>query len=144
MSEARDMLIATAARVFQDYCTPELLKASNEGALSPALWSALTDAGLTKALVSEKAGGAGVDLADGLALLIEAGRHSVPAPLAETMIAGWLLDRAGLPVPDGVLTFAVPSANESVRAKRDSATWHLNGKLARVPWAKAAAGRVGF
>ena len=142
MSEARDMLVATAERVFQDYCTPELLKASNKGPLSPKLWSALTDAGLTKALVAERAGGAGVDLADGLALLIEAGRFSLPAPLAETMIAGWLLDRAGLPVPDGVLTFAVPSANESVRAKRDGETWHLNGKLARVPWAKEAAGLV--
>src|SRR4051794_1539315 len=142
MSEARDMLVATAERLFQDYCTPEVLKASNKGPLSPNLWSALSDAGLTKALVSEKAGGAGVELADALALLIEAGRFSVPAPLAETMIAGWLLDRGGLPVPDGVLTFGVPGANESVTAKRDGATWRLTGKLARVPWAKDAAGLV--
>jgi acyl-CoA dehydrogenase len=140
MSEARDMLVETAARLFQDYCTPQLLNASNEGALSPKLWSALADAGLTKALVSERAGGAGVDLADGLALLIEAGRFSVPAPLAETMIAGWLLDRAGLPVPDGVLTFAVARHDESVTAERDGEGWRLNGTLARVPWAKDAVG----
>jgi acyl-CoA dehydrogenase len=140
MSEARDMLVATAERLFQDYCTPELLKASNKGPLSPKLWSALTDAGLSEALVSERGGGAGVDVADGLALLIEAGRFSVPAPLAETMIAGWLLDRAGLPVPDGVLTFAVPAANQSVQAKRDGETWRLTGTLARVPWAKDAVG----
>jgi acyl-CoA dehydrogenase len=142
MSEARDMLIATAARLFQDYCTPELLKAGNGGALSPALWSALTDAGLTKALVSEKSGGAGVDLADGLALLIEAGRYSVPAPLAETMIAGWLLDRARLPVPDRVLTFAAPRPDETVSVERDGETSRLIGWLARVPWAKDAAGIV--
>ena len=42
MSEARDMLVATAERLFQDYCTPELLKASNKGPLSPNLWSAIT------------------------------------------------------------------------------------------------------
>jgi acyl-CoA dehydrogenase len=137
MSEARDMLVETAGRLFQDYCTPELLKASNEGALSPDLWSALGDAGLTRALVSERAGGAGVDLADGLALLIEAGRFSVPAPLAETMIAGWLLDRAGLPAPDGVLSFAVSGADES-----DAEAWRLSGKLPRVPWAKDAVGLV--
>ncbi|MBV9066274.1 MAG: acyl-CoA/acyl-ACP dehydrogenase [Methylobacteriaceae bacterium] len=142
MSEARDMLVATAERLFQDYCTPELLKASNKGPLSPKLWSALTDAGLTAALVSERAGGAGVDLADGLALLIEAGRFSVPAPLAETMIAGWLLDRAGLPVPQGVLTFAISGANESVSVKRAGENVHLSGKLARLPWAKDAAGLV--
>jgi acyl-CoA dehydrogenase len=142
MSEARDMLVETAGRLFRDYCTPELLKASNAGALSPQLWSALADAGLTRALVSERAGGAGVDLADGLALLIEAGRFSVPAPLAETMIAGWLLERAGLPVPDGVLTFAAPSGDEAVTAKRAAEAWHLSGKLARVPWAKDAVGLV--
>ncbi|HEX3181464.1 MAG TPA: acyl-CoA dehydrogenase family protein [Beijerinckiaceae bacterium] len=142
MSEARDMLVATAERLFQDYCTPELLKASNKGPLSPNLWSALSDAGLTKALVSERAGGAGVDLADGLALLIEAGRFSVPAPLAQTMIAGWLLDRAGLPVPASVLTFAVPPAARAVTITRDGDILLLTGKLARVPWAKDAVGLV--
>jgi acyl-CoA dehydrogenase len=142
MSEARTMLVATAGRLFQDYCTPELLKASNKGPLSPDLWSALVDAGLTKALVSEQSGGAGVDLADGLALLIEAGRFSVPAPLAETVIAAWLLDRAGLPVPDGALTFALPPAAEAVRATRDDDVLLLTGKLARVAWAKDAVGLV--
>ncbi|MBV8848745.1 MAG: acyl-CoA/acyl-ACP dehydrogenase [Methylobacteriaceae bacterium] len=141
MSEARDMLVETAARLFQDHCTPELLRDSNEG-VPPKFWSALVDAGLTRALVSEKAGGAGVDLADGLALLIEAGRFSVPAPLAETMIAGWLLERAGLPVPAGVLTFAVARQDESVAAERRGADWRLTGKLARVPWAKDSAGLV--
>ncbi len=140
MTEARDMLVATAARLFEDYCTPELMKASNEGALSPKLWSTLVEAGLTKALVSEKNGGAAVDLADGLALLIEAGRYSVPAPLAETMIAGWLLDRAGMPVPDGVLTFA--AMDGAVRAERDADVVRVTGKLARVPWARDAAGLV--
>jgi acyl-CoA dehydrogenase len=142
MSEARDMLVETAARLFQDYCTPELLKASNEGALSPTLWSALTEAGLTKALVLEKAGGAGVDLADGLTLLIEAGRHSVPAPLAETMVAGWLLDSAGLSVPDGVLTFAAPRRDETMIAERAGEAWRLTGKVTRVPWARDASGIV--
>jgi acyl-CoA dehydrogenase len=140
MTEARDMLVATAARLFEDYCTPELMKASNEGALSPKLWSALAEAGLTKALVSEKNGGAAVDLADGLALLIEAGRYSVPAPLAETMIAGWFLDRAGLPVPDGVLTFA--SADQNLRSERDGETLHLTGTLTRIPGARDATGIV--
>jgi acyl-CoA dehydrogenase len=142
MSETRDMLVDTAGHVFQDHCTPELLKASNDGRLSQTLWSALDDAGLTKALVSERAGGAGVDIADGLALLIEAGRFSVPAPLAETMIAGWLLDRAGLPVPDGVLTFAAPAANGTLTATGDGERWLISGKLARVAWAKDAAGLV--
>jgi acyl-CoA dehydrogenase len=58
------------------------------------------------------------------------------------MIAGWLLDRAGLPVPDGVLTFAAPAANETLAASHDGERWRLSGKLARVPWAKDAVGLV--
>jgi acyl-CoA dehydrogenase len=142
MNEARDMLVETARRLFQDYCAPELLKASNEGALSQNLWAALSEAGFTKALVSEQSGGTGLSLADGLALLIEAGRFSVPAPLAETMIAGWLLDRAGFPVPEGVLTLAAPAAEESITAAREGETYRLRGKLARVPWANDAVGLV--
>ncbi|GAC1328011.1 MAG: acyl-CoA dehydrogenase family protein [Beijerinckiaceae bacterium] len=142
MSETRDLLTTTAERLFHDYCTPELLRSSNEGALSPVLWSALVDAGLTTALVSAQTGGAGVELADGLALLVEAGRFSLPAPLAETMIAGWLLDRAGLSVPDGVLTFAVPRTSERVTARREGERWRLTGTITRVPWAEAAVGLV--
>jgi acyl-CoA dehydrogenase len=45
-----------------------------------------------------------------------------------------------LPVPDGVLTFAVARHDESITAERDGEGWRLSGTLARVPWAKDAIG----
>ena len=52
--------------------------------------------GLTLAWVPEEHGGAGAELADGFAMLGVAGRYAAPVPLAETLLAGWLLSRAGI------------------------------------------------
>ena len=38
-------------------------------------------------------------LADGFAILGIAGRYALPVPLAETLLAGWLLSRAGSLLP---------------------------------------------
>ena len=62
------------------------------------LWQALAESGLTLAWVpAEENGGAGAELADGFAVLGVAGRYAAAIPLAETLLAGWLLlARAGL------------------------------------------------
>ena len=39
-------------------------------------------------------------------ILQTSAEHCAPVPLAETMLAGWLLAQAGLAVPEGVLTVA--------------------------------------
>ena len=63
------------------------------------LWQALSDTGLTLAWVPEEHGGAGAEIADGFAVLGVAGRYAAAVPLAETLLAGWLLSRAGLKAP---------------------------------------------
>jgi hypothetical protein len=54
--------------------------------------------------VPETAGGFGVPMPDALSLLKVAGAHALPLPLAETMLASWLLDGARLDIPAGPLT----------------------------------------
>lgn len=142
MSDMRDMFVETASRLFRDYCTPELLRAAAGGAFQTRLWDAMVEAGLTKAAVAEDAGGSGADLSDALALLVPAGASSVPAPLAETLIAGFLLGEAGIVVPDAPLTLAIPRAGETVRAVRKGDGWLISGAVARVPYARFAAGGV--
>lgn len=78
----------------------------NAGDWSNSLWSALVEAGLTRAAVSEENGGSGLRLATALSLARVAARAGVSLPLGETIIAGWLLDRAGQEVPDVPLCFA--------------------------------------
>jgi len=142
MSDMRDMFVETASRLFRDYCTPDLLRAAATGSFQTQLWNAMVEAGLTKAAVAEDAGGSGAELADALALLVPAGASSVPAPLAETLIAGFLLGEAGVVVPDAPLTIAIPRPGETLRAVRKGDGWLITGAVARVPYARFASGGV--
>jgi acyl-CoA dehydrogenase len=136
MSETRDLVREAAERLLEKHCGAETMRRADSGEFPQALWRALTDAGYAGALVPESAGGAGLDMADALSLLISAGRHAVPAPLAETMLAGWLLSGAGLSVPEAPLTVAPVREGDVLTAKRDGALWRIEGTATRVPWGR--------
>jgi len=73
---------------------------------------------------------------DALGLLRVAGEHALPLPLAETMLAGWLLAAVGLEVPDGPLTVAPAAAGETLQLAREGSGWRLDGLATRVPWGR--------
>ena len=68
---------------------------------------------------------------DALGLLEVAGRHALALPLADTMLAGWLLAGAGIEVPQGPLTVA-PSSDATLRDGRAA------GRAWAVPWGRHA------
>ena len=142
MSETRELLRDAAERLLDKHCTAETLRRADGGEFAQALWRALADAGFTAALVPESAGGAGLEFSDALSILFSAGRHAVPAPLAETMLAGWLLSAAGIALPDGPLAVAPVRAGDALSASRDGKGWRLQGKAGRVPWAAASSAIV--
>jgi acyl-CoA dehydrogenase len=129
----RDLLRDTATRLFQGLCTPAVLRAAEAGQWPDPLWRAVEDAGLPKALVPEAAGGSGVSFDDAMVIVHAAGRFALPLPLPETMLAGWLLARAGLPVPDGPMTIAF---GENVSLNQNERGCHPRGDATRVPWAR--------
>ncbi len=106
MSELSTILTDTANRLFTDHLPKEKRIAAEEGEWPTALWNAVEESGFPRVLVSEERGGAGASWEDAAVLLKACGTHAVPLPLAETIVAAWLLDAAGLDVPDGPLTFA--------------------------------------
>ena len=137
MSETRDLVREAAERLFEKHCSAETMRRADGGEFPQALWRALTDAGYAAALVPESAGGAGLEMADALSLLISAGRHAVPAPLAETMLAGWLLSaRRHCPCPKGRSRWRRCARAMRLTAKRDGAVWRIEGTATRVPWAR--------
>jgi len=127
MSDTRELLRDAAERLF----------AAQRNA--PTLWEAIAQAGYDRALAPD---GAGLELADALSILFSAGRHALPAPLAETLLGSWLLAAAGLAQPGGPLTVAPVREGDELTAKRDGARWRLDGKASRVPWARGAAAIV--
>jgi acyl-CoA dehydrogenase len=141
-----DLLRETAARVFAPHCETATLHAAEQGIWPISAFAALEEAGFLRAMAPESAGGFGIDLADALSLLKVAGAYALPLPLAETMLASWLLAGAGLDIPDGVLTVAPNPApylppfpvGDSLVLARDGGSWRLSGSASRIPWAGQA------
>src|ERR1700724_3511889 len=107
MDDSSDNIIVdTATRIFQDLCEPATVNDAEQGVWPKALWDALEESGLPLAWVPDDLGGAGATMADGFAVLRVAGRFAAPVPLAETLMAGWLLSPAGITVPSGAMHVA--------------------------------------
>lgn len=125
----------TAARIFADLADPQTINKAADGAWKTALWQALSENGLTLAWVPEALGGAGAELADGFAVLTVAGRYAAAIPLAETLLAGWLLGRAGLKSPEGAMSVAPARPGDAITLAADGT---LSGRARAVPFAKEA------
>jgi|HubBroStandDraft_1064217.scaffolds.fasta_scaffold01910_9 acyl-CoA dehydrogenase len=138
MDETGELLAATVTRLLEPHCTAVKLLEAERGVWPAALWAALEEAGLTRALLPEAAGGVGLESEAALALVRAVGRHAAPAPLAETMMAGWLLAGAGIAVPDGPLTI-LPARNEDgLGLTQEGEGWRIAGTVRRIPWGRHA------
>jgi acyl-CoA dehydrogenase len=134
-TDSASLVGEAATRILRDLADPQTLnRAKDDGWKKPA-WSALEEAGLPLAWVPEALGGAGAEVSDGFAVLREAGRFALPLPLAETLLAGWLLARAGIASPKGAMTCA-PARPGDLAKVEGSGT--ISGRLRGVPMAKDA------
>src|SRR5712672_3803599 len=130
-----NIIVDTATRIFADLCEPATINAAEEGRWPEQLWNALEESGLPLTWVPDTLGGAGAEISDGFAVLRVAGRFAAPVPLAETLMAGWLLAQAGIAVPSGPLTIAPVHADGRIAL---AAAGTLSGRARRVPFARNA------
>jgi acyl-CoA dehydrogenase len=135
VSESENIVVETAEKIFADLADAQTINHDKTGTWKTPLWQALTEAGLPLAWVSEELGGAGASLADGFAVLGAAGRFALAVPLAETMLAGWLLAQAKIASPDGEMTIAPASPKDRITLSPNGA---LSGRARGVPFANAA------
>ena len=133
MSENGSIVVETAARIFSDLADPRAVNRAKDESWKASLWQALVDNGLTLAWVPEAHGGSGASLADGFDVLGVAGRFAVPVPLAETLLAGWLLARAGISSPHGAMTVAPARPRDRITLESDGT---LSGCARGVPFAR--------
>jgi acyl-CoA dehydrogenase len=130
--ESDHIVAETAARIFSDLADLQTVNRARDDAWKAPLWRALTEAGLPLAWVPDRLGGSGASLADGFAALGVAGRFAIAVPLAETLLAGWLLARAGLEAPAGAMTVAPFRPLDRIRLGADGT---LGGRALGVPFA---------
>jgi alkylation response protein AidB-like acyl-CoA dehydrogenase len=129
------IIVDTATRIFADLCEPATINAAEEGKWPEALWNALEENGLTLTWVPDDLGGAGAEMLDGFAVLRVAGRAAAPVPLAETLMAGWLLAQAGIEAPAGPMTIAPVYADGNIELGPDG---KLRGRARDLPFARVA------
>ena len=126
------MIAEAAARIFADLADPQTVNRAANGVWRQPLWQALEQAGLPLAWVPENLGGSGAGLADGFAILGVTGRYALAVPLAETLLAGWLLAQAGLKAPAGPMTLAPLRPGERIVLDADGT---LSGRAFGVSFA---------
>jgi len=135
VAESENIVVETAEKIFADLADVQTITSDKTEDWKAPLWQALTEAGLPLSWVAEDCGGAGASLADGFGVLGAAGRFAIAVPLAETMLAGWLLAQAKMSSPDGEMTVAPASPKDRITLNADGT---LSGRARGVPFAKAA------
>ena len=139
VAESENIVVETAEKIFADLADAQEINSDKKGAWKAPLWQALSEAGLPLSWVPEDCGGSGASLAEGFGVLGAAGRFAIAVPLAETMLAGWLLAQAKIASPEGEMTVAPASPKESIKDRITvNADGTLSGRARGVPFAKQA------
>jgi acyl-CoA dehydrogenase len=133
MNEAQKILEDSISRLFGDLITREALTRIEESAWDDGLWQAADDLGLPQVLVSEARDGMGGNWMDAFIVARACGRHAVPAPVVEQMLAGWLCEQAALPRPAGIAGL-LPATLAASALTGNRATF----SAARIPWGRRA------
>ncbi|MEQ8267661.1 MAG: acyl-CoA dehydrogenase family protein [Parvibaculum sp.] len=130
MNELQTILSDSVNGLLSERVTKNLVQGAEEGTWPEALWSEIEANGLTRVLVPEAQGGAGGTWADAAIVLKAAGEHVAPVPLAEAVLANWLLSLAGIDAPDGVTTLL--DGDFKLEGGK------ISGTAAGVPWGRHA------
>jgi acyl-CoA dehydrogenase len=124
--DTTQIVLDSAERMFRDHCDKKLLDAAEQGRFAAELWSVFDDNGLSQ-LAAPAGGGS---LADAFRLLRIAGRHAVPLPLAEVLIANHLMGAADCGPVAGRISLGIADS-------RSTEGGEVNVELLGVPWARA-------
>ncbi len=136
MSDASEsIVIETTRRIFRDLADPQTINAAKDSSWKAPLWSALEENGLTLTWIPEDRGGVGASMADGLDVIRMAGQYAEPVALSETLLAGWLLARAGQDVGAGAKTVAPMRWRDTIAQDEDG---RLKGRANAVSYARDA------
>jgi acyl-CoA dehydrogenase len=133
--ESENLIADTTRRILADLADPQTINRAKSDSWKGPAWAALEEAGLTLAWVPESLGGAGAEMADGFAVLRQAGRFAAAVPLAETLLAGWLLSRAGIASPKGAMSCGPAREGDRLTLAGNGM---LSGGLRSVPFARDA------
>ncbi len=138
MSELRQLLLDTAARLFEAATEDEVFECVEAGRFPADHWRAIEENGLVDMLLPEGDGGAGVDFGDAMAVARAAGAFALPLPLIETMIGRRVLTGAGLEAPSGPLGLVSGAGAAEVLWPDEIAAVVIGDDAGSVGWVAAS------
>jgi acyl-CoA dehydrogenase len=103
------MLADAFEQLIAEQCDLARVRRIEAGESPGEVWDLIADSGFLDALVAEAHGGAGLSSRDIADLIVACGRHVLPVPVGQTMIARAVLADAGVTAPNGAITFAESS-----------------------------------
>jgi len=139
MSELRNILEESVARVFSENIDNDLLSHVEETGWPTDLWNTIEELGIPQVLVGEDRGGMGGTWADAYVVIRRCGYACVPLPVPEAILAAWLAERAAIELPDGA-----PGLIAHPLLENDIIDDAYSGSVARIPWGRDAAYYLGI
>lgn len=126
-------------RLLTDISTPQVVRDIEAGGATDALWQQIVESGFADAMVTEDAGGAGLSLSDAFGLFFLCGRHALPVPLAQTMIARHVLALNGIDIPDGPMVISpLPTGHTDTRIECRNIPFGSLAQFVVVPHGQAS------
>ncbi|MGE0383370.1 MAG: acyl-CoA dehydrogenase family protein [Gammaproteobacteria bacterium] len=141
LGEDGKLIAASAARLLADLSTPAARRGFMRTQQFDAGWHAVLGGSGLLGICAPGPAGAGLGASDALAVMLEAGCHVVPWPVAESIAGAALLARghpmlaARIVQGDAIVAFAPPGG---VQAHSHADGWRLSGDFDAVPWAPLA------
>lgn len=132
--ELSAMVIEQADRLFRGEVTNERMAQADRGEWPSAIVQAIERAGLALALVPESLGGVGLPPPDALRLIRRSGYHTLPLPLAETMIAAALWSQVSEATIAGTMSLAPANVADAIGIECSAGGYVLQGRARRIPW----------
>ncbi len=127
------LILDAASRLFRETADLQLAVLSRDPDFYATVWSGIEEIGLDAAAVPEDLGGSGAGLRASLGMLRAAGNVALAVPLAETILAGWLLAQAGIPLQSGKLAFGPSGFHDHIVLDSDG---RLTGRIVHLPFAR--------
>lgn len=130
-----DSIIRFFSKAFE---IADCVRAETSGEL-PVQWDLAVDNGFANLLSPEANGGAGIGWSDAMPLFWGLGYYRVPLPLAETVLANYLVNSAGHEVATTrPIALADETMSDGLRISESAGGIALSGAIAGVHWARVA------
>jgi len=105
-SETGRLVLESLGPLLERECSMVRVRSIERGESARGLWAQIEQLGFPDLLLPEEAGGAGLCLDDFGELVFQFGRHLLPVPLADTIVARALLAETGCEAPAGPIVLA--------------------------------------